>query len=65
MYLHVTDFHLVSARLELKRGNMIKAKGHLKSAGELIKTTGYYRRAEELKELKKLAGIKERTLRAT
>ena len=51
MHLHMTDWHLLSARLEQKRGDRGKFDAHLKTAKELIRCTGYLRRERECAEL--------------
>ncbi len=49
--LHLTDYHLESARLALAEGERSKAADHLTSAQDLIAKTGYHRRDGELAAL--------------
>ena len=51
MRLHLSDYHLESARLWLSEDMVDKARKHMQAATELIKATGYIRRLSELKEL--------------
>jgi hypothetical protein len=51
MRLHLTDFHLESARLALAEANRAVAVPHIHAAGKLIAATGYRRRLPELEEL--------------
>lgn len=48
MYLHLTDFYLESARLELSQNNKKAAKKHMDAAQALINKTNYKRRQAEL-----------------
>ncbi len=52
MRLHLTDYHLESARLALAEGLPATARSHIDQAEELIAATGYHRRDGELAELK-------------
>ena len=52
MYLHMTDFHLESARLALSQGNQKQAEEHINTAQELINKTNYKRRQAELDAMK-------------
>lgn len=53
MRLHLTDYHLESARLGFAADWPIeKIKTHIQQADDLIQATGYHRRDRELKELK-------------
>lgn len=51
MQLHLTDYHLESARLALAEGLPEQAKAHVREAERLIAETGYHRRDQELAEL--------------
>lgn len=51
MRLHLTDYHLESARLALSENKGDKARGHTQVAAELITAAGYIRRLPELKAL--------------
>jgi tetratricopeptide (TPR) repeat protein len=44
MKLHLTDYHLVSARLAIANHDLAKAHEHIQQAESLIKETGYHRR---------------------
>jgi tetratricopeptide (TPR) repeat protein len=46
MRLHLTDYHLASARLALSRNDRDKAREHFEKAATLIRDTGYRRDAE-------------------
>jgi tetratricopeptide (TPR) repeat protein len=48
MLLHLTDYHLESARLELSQYNKKEVKKYSDAAQQLIKRTGYQRRQAEL-----------------
>ncbi|MDD4964504.1 MAG: hypothetical protein PHI11_11375 [Gallionella sp.] len=52
MRLHLTDYHLESARLALAEGLPATTRTHFNQAEELITATGYHRRDGELAELK-------------
>lgn len=57
MRLHLTDYHLESARLALAEGEKDIARNHYDKARQLIAETGYHRRDGELKEIEEqLAG---------
>ncbi|MBI1766683.1 MAG: hypothetical protein HYR56_35190 [Acidobacteria bacterium] len=51
MRLHLTDYHLESARLALALGETDKARVHCDAARQLINETGYHRRDGELAEI--------------
>ena len=53
MRLHLTDYHLAQARLDLRQGRTEKARGHAHQAAVLIEETGYHRRDAELEELRR------------
>jgi tetratricopeptide (TPR) repeat protein len=53
MRLHLTDYHLAQARLDLREGRTEKARGHADQAAKLIEQTGYHRRDTELAELQR------------
>jgi hypothetical protein len=61
MRLHLTDYHLESARLCLAMGDKHpEAQDHYEKAKTLIDETGYHRRNKELEELaQKLADSKQ------
>jgi hypothetical protein len=48
MRLHLTDYHLASARLALRDGDRPKALDHFTKADTLVQETGYHRRDPEL-----------------
>ena len=52
MQLHMTDYHLIRAHVEFKRGCRDEAILQLEQATGLIQATGYFRREEELRELR-------------
>lgn len=52
MRLHLTDYHLESARLRLAQNRPDYARPHIAEAARLIDETGYHRRDIELLELK-------------
>jgi tetratricopeptide (TPR) repeat protein len=52
MKLHLTDYHLASARLALKNHELAKAREHTDKAAALIDETGYHRRDKALAELR-------------
>ncbi len=51
MRLHLTDFHLESARLALAESDPAAAREHLEKARQLVAETGYHRRDPELDEI--------------
>jgi tetratricopeptide (TPR) repeat protein len=51
MGLHLADYQLESARLDIAQGNLDKAREHLATAKEMIQRIGYHRRDPELEEL--------------
>ena len=51
MRLHLTDFHLESARLALAESEPAAARGHLDKARQLVSETGYHRRDRDLDEI--------------
>ena len=51
MRLHLTDFHLESARLALAESDPAAAREHLDKARELVTETGYHRRDPDLDEI--------------
>jgi tetratricopeptide (TPR) repeat protein len=51
MGLHLADYHLEAARLDLAQGNRDKAREHLATACEMIERMGYHRRDNEVGEL--------------
>ncbi len=53
MRLHLTDYHLESARLFLAEYNSEQAREHADLADALIQATGYHRRDDELAELRR------------
>lgn len=58
MLLHLTDYHLESARLALAEGhNESAARGHIDAAAKLIEAIGYKRRLPELEELRGLRRV--------
>lgn len=52
MRLHLTDYHLASARLALPTSDRPKAREHFTKAETLVQETGYHRRDPELAELR-------------
>jgi tetratricopeptide (TPR) repeat protein len=54
MRLHLTDYHLASARLALANNDRPKALDHFAKAESLIQETGYHRRDPDLAELRPL-----------
>jgi hypothetical protein len=56
MGLHLADYHLESARLQLAQGNHEKAREHWTTAKEMIERMGYHRRDEEVNELEQQLG---------
>ncbi len=52
MKLHLTDYHLASARFALKNHELAKAREHTDKAATLIDETGYHRRDKALAELR-------------
>jgi tetratricopeptide (TPR) repeat protein len=57
MRLHLTDYHLASARLALRNGDRPKALDHFTKAETLIQETGYHRRDPDLAELRAALSI--------
>jgi len=53
MRLHECDAHLEWARLCRDQGDLAAARGHVARAGELVRATGYGRRAREVAWLEK------------
>ena len=51
MRLHLTDFHLESARLALAESDLPAACEHLDKARQLVNETGYHRRDPDLEEI--------------
>ena len=51
MRLHLTDFHLESARLALAESDSATAREHLEKARLLVTETGYHRRDPEVDEI--------------
>jgi tetratricopeptide (TPR) repeat protein len=51
MGLHLADYHLESARLNLAQGNQDKAREHWTTASEMIERMGYHRRDKEVNEI--------------
>ncbi len=51
MRLHLTDYHLESARLALVLHDALQARVHYDAAQKLIDETGYHRRDGELQEI--------------
>ena len=51
MRLHLTDFHLESARLTLAETDPSTAREHFEKARDLVHETGYHRRDPELAEI--------------
>ena len=51
MRLHLTDFHLESARLALAESDPATAREHLDKARHLVTETGYHRRDPDLAEI--------------
>jgi tetratricopeptide (TPR) repeat protein len=52
MRLHLTDYHLASARLALANRDSAKARVHFEKAEALIQETGYHRRDAELEQIR-------------
>jgi tetratricopeptide (TPR) repeat protein len=52
MMLHLTDYHLASARLALARHDLAKATEHFRQAETLVNETGYHRRDKALSALR-------------
>ena len=52
MRLHLTDYHLKQATLDLANGNQAKAREHTQKAADLIQATGYHRRDPDLARLR-------------
>jgi tetratricopeptide (TPR) repeat protein len=51
MGLHLADYHLESARLQIAQGNQDKAREQLATAKEMIGRMGYHRRDKEVDEI--------------
>ena len=51
MRLHLTDFHLESARLAIVESDPAAARDHLDKARQLVTETGYHRRDPDLDEI--------------
>ncbi len=51
MRLHLTDYHLESARLALAESDPAAARDHLAKARKLVDETGYHRRDPDLAEI--------------
>lgn len=56
MGLHLADYHLESARLQVAQGNQDKAREHWATAKEMIERMGYHRRDKEVDELEEQLG---------
>jgi len=56
MCLHLADYHLESARLQLARRNPDKAREHWETAKDMIERMGYHRRDNEATELAEQLG---------
>jgi tetratricopeptide (TPR) repeat protein len=56
MRLHQTDCHLGYARLHLAEGDKERARDHLRTAKNMIKSTGYHRRDIEVQEIEQQLG---------
>jgi tetratricopeptide (TPR) repeat protein len=52
MRLHLTDYHLASARLALRNGDRAQAREHFTKAEALVQQTGYHRRDPDLADLR-------------
>ena len=52
MRLHLTDYYLKQAALDLSSGNQTKAREHTQKAADLIQATGYHRRDPDLARLR-------------
>ena len=59
MGLHLADYHLESARLQLAQGNKDKGREHWATAKEMIERMGYHRRDNEVNELAEQLNAKE------
>jgi hypothetical protein len=51
MRLHLTDYHLASARLALRNGDRAEAHTHFEKAEVLVQQTGYHRRDPDIEKL--------------
>jgi hypothetical protein len=51
MRLHLTDYHLESARLALALGEADKAREHWETAKAMVEEMGYNRRDKDLAEI--------------
>jgi tetratricopeptide (TPR) repeat protein len=56
MGLHLADYHLESARLQIAQGNRDRAREHWNTAKEMIERMGYHRRDNEVNELAEQVG---------
>ncbi|MEP6961727.1 MAG: hypothetical protein ABI995_06605, partial [Acidobacteriota bacterium] len=52
MRLHLTDYHLISARQALAAGDTVTARDHFAKAEKLVNETRYHRRDRDLAELR-------------
>ena len=52
MRLHLTDYNLAQARLDLRENRREKARHHYEQAAKLVEATGYHRRDPEVEELR-------------
>lgn len=62
MRLHLTDYHLASARFAIKEGNPEKAREHFAEAEKLVNETGYHRRDKDLEKLRPTGAIARTSL---
>ncbi len=60
MRLHLTDYHLASARLALANHDLVKAREHFEKAETLVNETGYHRRDKQLDQLRAELGAESR-----
>ncbi|HLJ27269.1 MAG TPA: TIR domain-containing protein [Candidatus Angelobacter sp.] len=60
MRLHLSDYHLASARLALGNRDLVKAREHFEKAETLVHETGYHRRDGELERLRVELGAEPR-----
>jgi tetratricopeptide (TPR) repeat protein len=58
MGLHLADYHLESARLQLAQGNRDKAREHWETAKAMIERMGYHRRDKEVDEIAQRLAIR-------
>jgi len=63
MYLHLTDYHLESARLALSQSNKKTSQEHVDAAQKLITKIGYTRRQAELDSMQTNKGTKKKSTR--